>query len=75
MQGHRRPTGGSERRARVREVVSRDLGRVIRIRRWRSTPGELMAVGGPALAHDGEVTGVGAGAGYGGSGVVRAGQK
>jgi hypothetical protein len=46
----------------VREAVSRDLGRAIRIVRWRSTPGELMAAGGAAPAHGGEVAEVGAGA-------------
>jgi hypothetical protein len=34
-----------------------------------------MAVGAAAPAHDGEVAGVGASAGYGGSGVAGAGQK
>jgi hypothetical protein len=60
---------------RAREAVSRDLGHAIRIERWRSTPGGLMAAGGAAPAHGGEVAGVGAGAGYGGSGVAEAGQK
>jgi hypothetical protein len=59
----------------VREAVSRDLGRAIRIERWRSTPVGFMAAGGAAPAHGGEVTGVGASASYGGSGVAGAGQK
>jgi hypothetical protein len=74
-QGHRRPTDGSGRRAHVREAVSHDLGRAIRIERWRSTPGGLMVAGGAAPAHGGEVTGVVVGASYGGSRVVGVGQK
>jgi hypothetical protein len=38
-QGHRRPTGGSGRRARVREAVSRALVHAIRIRQGRSKRG------------------------------------
>jgi hypothetical protein len=38
-QGHRRPTGGSERRARVHKAVSRALVHAIRIERGRSKPG------------------------------------
>jgi hypothetical protein len=59
----------------VREAVSHDLSRAIRIGRWRSMPGGLMAAGGAAPAHGGEVVGVGAGAGYGGYSVAEAGQK
>jgi hypothetical protein len=59
----------------VREVVSHDLGRMIRIKWWISTPRGLMVVGVSAPAHGGEVAGVRAGAGYGGSGVAGAGQK
>jgi hypothetical protein len=48
-QGHRWPTYGSGRRARIREAVSHDLGRAIGIERWRSTLGGFMAAGGPLL--------------------------
>jgi hypothetical protein len=63
------------RQARVCEVVPR-----VRTVRSESTGGnqteeKLMATGGAAPLHGGEVTGVGAGAGYGGSGVAGVGQR
>jgi hypothetical protein len=72
---HRRPTCGSGRRTRVRKAVSCDLGRAIRIGRWRSMPRGLMAADGAAPSRGGEVTRVGTGACYGGSRIARAGQK
>jgi hypothetical protein len=52
-----------------------DLGRAIRIGRWRSMTGGLMAAGGATPSRGGEVTGVGVGACYDGSRVAGAGQK
>jgi hypothetical protein len=69
------PTNGSVRSARVREAVSRDLGRAIGIKWWRPTPGGFMAAGGAAPTLGGEVAGVGASASYDGFGVVGVGQK
>jgi hypothetical protein len=53
--------------ARVHEVVSRDLGRAIRIGRWRSTPGVLWLQAALLLLLGGEVAGAWAGVGYRGS--------
>jgi hypothetical protein len=57
-QGTRALTDGSGCRARVREAVSRDLGRVIKIGRGGSDRGG-MSVGGTAPSRGSEVTGVG----------------
>jgi hypothetical protein len=66
-------TGGPGHRARGGEAVSHDFDRAIKIRRGRSDREGLTTAGGAAPFRDGEVAGVGAGASYGGSGVVRVG--
>jgi hypothetical protein len=69
-----RPTDGSERWARVREAVSRDLGRAIENRRLRLTRGGFAAAAALLVLLSGEVTGASAGVGYRGSKVTRVGQ-
>jgi hypothetical protein len=74
-QGAQALTGRSGRGARVREAVSRDLGRAIEIGRGRSKPGGVNGYNGAAPSRGGEVAGVGVGASYSGSRVAGAGQK
>jgi hypothetical protein len=57
--GHSRRSG---RGARVREEVSRDLGRAIEIGRGRSKPGGVNGYDGATPSRGGEVAGVGVGA-------------
>jgi hypothetical protein len=59
----------------VREAVSRNLGRAIEIGQGRSNWEGRTAAGAAAPLRSGEVTGVGAGACYGGSGVAGVGQR
>jgi hypothetical protein len=68
-------TGRSRRGARVHEAVSRDIGRAIEIGQGDQSRGGVNGCGGAAPSRGDEVTGVGAGASYGGSGVAGAGQK
>jgi hypothetical protein len=55
-------TGGPKRQARVREAVSRDLGRAMKIGRRGSDRGGRTAAGGTVPLHCGGVAGVEAGA-------------
>jgi hypothetical protein len=66
-------TDGPGHKTRMREAVSRNLGRAIKIGRGRSSREGWLAAGNAAPLHGGEVAGVGAGACYGGSGVARVG--